>query len=366
MNEINYYLKLKYFSMKKLKCMVNQVRDDLPVNKRFEITYSRNFTLSLSNFCKNFCSYCYYNHRIPKRENIKNIELLDEKHIDETIKLAKQLNCKEGLIVSGEKPDDFPIVRKKLKERGYENYLEFVVHVCKKLLKSSILPHTNIGNLSFKELELLKEYNASMGLMLESTSSKLMKKGKVHFNSPSKFPNNRLNHIENAGRLKIPFTTGLLIGIGENFKDRIKDLILIRELNEKYGHIQEVIIQNFVFKEGINYKPKKPINIKDMLKLVGIARIIFQNEIAIQVPPNLINGHERNFLEMGIDDFGGISPLTLDYINPDKSWPQIKHLENICLENGYFLKERLPIYDKFIKKEGFVSETIKKTLDVFK
>ena len=141
---------------------------------------------------------------------------------------------------------------------------------------------------------------------------------------------------------------------------------LIKKIHDSYGHIQEVIIQNFVDKPGIPYKPKTPIKIEDILRVVGIARIIFENEIAIQVPPNLISGHEKDFIEMGIDDFGGISPLTLDYINPEKGWPQIDDLKHICEFNGYDLKERLPIYDTFIEKNGFCSENIKKKVRYYR
>jgi 7,8-didemethyl-8-hydroxy-5-deazariboflavin synthase CofG subunit len=141
-------------------------------------------------------------------------------------------------------------------------------------------------------------------------------------------------------------------------------LYLIKKIHDSYGHIQEVIIQNFVDKPNIPYKPRTPIKIEDMLRVVGIARIVFENKIAIQVPPNLISGYEKEFLEMGIDDFGGISPFTLDYINPENQWPQIDELKQICESNGYLLEERLAIYDPFIKKNGFCPENIKKTIDI--
>lgn len=223
------------------------------------------------------------------------------------------------------------------------------------------MPHSNIGLLSYRELEKLKEVNASMGLMLESTCQKLLKKGGVHKNSPGKVPEKRINHLINAGELKIPFTTGLLLGIGETQLDRIKDLIIINRIHETYGHIQEVILQNFEYKQNILYRPNKEqeLKIDDMLKLVGLAKIIFRNEIAIQVPPNLIKGYEQDFIELGVNDFGGISPITDDYISPEKKWPQQQYLEEICESKDFKLKERLPIYDKYIDKSGFCSEKIK-------
>jgi FO synthase subunit 1 len=268
--------------------------------------------------------------------------------------------------MSGEQPDTFHEVRQRLKELGCSSFIEYVKKVCQQALESNILPHTNIGVLSYGELKELKEYNASMGLMLESTCKDLYKNGGVHEDSPGKKPEIRLEHIKNAGKLKIPFTTGLLLGIGESLEDRVEDLYLIKKIHEKYGHIQEVIIQNFEYKNGVLYNPEKTISMKEMLRITGIAKLVFQNEINVQVPPNLIRGYEDQFLEMGIDDFGGISPFSQDFINPEKKWPKIKRLENICTKKGYILRERLPIYEKYLNKAGFCSEKIKKVLQTIK
>ncbi|MFX0080384.1 MAG: 7,8-didemethyl-8-hydroxy-5-deazariboflavin synthase subunit CofG [Candidatus Hodarchaeota archaeon] len=352
----------KNFTLRKLREKVGDIKSQLPEDNRNLITYSKNFTLSLSNYCQNFCGYCFYNYRIPKIGK-GNVVLLGSEQIKELIQMSLLYKCKEALIMSGEKADEFREVKDELKKRDFDNFIEFVTDISIYLLEFNLLPHTNIGILNFDELKHLKNYNASMGLMLESTSLKLFEKGGVHERSPGKIPELRIQHINNAGKLKIPFTTGLLLGIGESLDDRIKDLYLIKEIHDSYGHIQEVIIQNFIEKPGIPYNPKKAIKIEDILRVVGIAKIIFKNEIAIQVPPNLISGYEKEFIEMGIDDFGGISPITFDYINPENQWPQINEIKNICESNGYLLKERLPIYDKYIKKKGFCSENIKKTID---
>jgi FO synthase subunit 1 len=291
------------------------------------------------------------------------VVLLEKEKMLKIIEKAIQFKCKESLIMSGEKPDNFIEVKEELIRRDYNSYIEFVKDISKNLLGLHILPHTNIGLLTFEEMEQLKNYNASMGLMIESTCMDLFKKGNVHEKSPGKIPQRRIEHIMNAGKLKIPFTTGLLLGIGETFEDRIKDLYLIKKIHSMYGHIQEVILQNFVNKNGISYQPKKTLKIKDFLRIVGIAKIILKNEIAIQVPPNLISGNEKDFIDMGLDDFGGISPITLDYINPNNLWPQIDDLRKICQNKGYKMKERLAIYDIFIKKKGFCPESIKKTID---
>ena len=354
--------RLKTLSLKQLREKARDIRSNLPKDEQNVISYSKNFTLTLSNYCQNQCGYCFFNYKVPKLSGEGNVVLLDNAQMVTIIQKALKHNCKEALIMSGERPDVIQDVKDELEKLGCSDYIEFVKDVCTYLLDLNILPHTNIGVLTYGEMKDLKSYNASMGLMLESTSPELFKKGGVHEFSPGKLPEKRIEHIRNAGKLKIPFTTGLLLGIGETMDDRINDLFLIKEIHEEYEHIQEVIIQNFVNKEGITYNPEKPLLIEEMLKITGIARIIFENDIAIQVPPNLIAGHEKDFIEMGINDFGGISPFTLDYINPDNEWPQIDQLESICAEKGFILKERLPIYNKFINRTGFCPENIKKRI----
>jgi len=354
---------LKAISLKKLKEQAREIKSHLPQDEQNVISYSKNFTLALSNYCENQCGYCFFNYKVPKFSGEGNVILLDNVHMETIIQKGLQFNCKEALIMSGEHPNSFKEVKDEMDKIGCSDYIEFVKDICTYLLDLNILPHVNIGLLKYDEMKNLKNFNASMGLMLESTSRELFKTGQVHEFSPGKIPEKRIEHIKNAGKLKIPFTTGLLLGIGENFNDRINDLYLIKEIHEEYGHIQEVIIQNFVHKEGISYNPVKPLLIEEMLKITGIARRIFGNEIAIQVPPNLISGYEKEFIEMCIDDFGGISPFTLDYINPENEWPQIDHLESICAGQGFTLKERLPIYEKFITRKEFCPENIKKVID---
>ncbi len=359
-DEINYF---KNLSIKKLKEKVNEIKAQLPSEKQKVISYSKNFTLSLSNYCQNQCSYCFYNYKVPKLSGEGNVVLLGNEQMVNLIQKAIHYNCKEALLMSGERPESFQIVKDELIKRDCSEYIDFVIDICTYLLDLNILPHTNLGLLSYDELKRLKNFNASMGLMLESTSIELFEKGGVHELSPGKMPKKRIEHIKNAGKLKIPFTTGLLLGIGENVEDRLRDLYLIKDFHKKYGHIQEVIIQNFIKKEGISYQPLHPITIKDMLKTAGIAKLILKNEISIQVPPNLVSGYEKDFIDIGIDDFGGISPITLDYINPENEWPQIDHLKKICNDSGYVLKERLPVYDKYINNSEFCPENIKKRID---
>ncbi|MFX1311048.1 MAG: 7,8-didemethyl-8-hydroxy-5-deazariboflavin synthase subunit CofG [Promethearchaeota archaeon] len=359
---INNIQQLKNLTVKEISKKVKDIKAQLSEEERNIITYSRNFTLSLSNYCINQCGYCFYNYKIPKIKGEGNVVLLSNEQMIPIIQKGLEYNCKEALLMSGERPDTFLEVKSELEKRNCKDFIEFIKDICIYLLDFNLLPHTNIGLLNYDEMKELKNYNASMGLMLESTNMRLFEKGGVHENSPSKLPIKRIEHIINAGRLKIPFTTGLLLGIGENIEDRINDLYLIKDIHKKYGHIQEVIIQNFVNKEGVPYQPKNPISINEILKTVGIAKIIFKNEIAVQVPPNLIVGLEKEFIDIGIDDFGGISPFTLDYINPEKKWPNIENLKIMCDNIGYSLKERLPIYEKFINKREFCNENIKKTI----
>ncbi len=354
---------LENLTIKRLKEKIESIRTELPREEQKVITFSKNFTLSLSNYCQNQCGYCFYNQNIPKENKEHNIVLIKEDKINDFIQTAIRCGCTEALLMSGEAPDNFKVVQKELEKRNHGDFFQFVRNLSEALLEVNLLPHTNIGVLSFAQLQSLKEFNASMGLMIESTCESLSNSGGVHENSPGKTPENRIKHIKNAGKLKIPFTTGLLLGIGDNFQDRVNDLLLIKELHQKYGHIQEVIIQNFTEKREIQYRPKKAITIEETLKTAGIAKLIFGNEIAIQVPPNLIQNYEKEALEMGIDDFGGISPFTLDYINPNHTWPKIDYLERICKISGYKLVERLPIYKKYINKKGFCSENIKKAID---
>lgn len=355
--------KFRSLKLSEIKKKILEIRADLKQEERNIITYSRNYTLSLSNYCRNKCSYCYYHYLIPKNSEEKNTILLSQEKIRAKTDTALKYGCKEALIMSGEKPDTFKEVKNALKDYGFDEYLDYVQDICQYLLNVNMLPHMNIGLLSYKDMEFLKKYVASMGLMLESTNEELCEKGGVHEKSPGKLPQKRIKNLERAGKLKIPFTTGLLLGIGETMEDRIKDLILIQKLNQEYGHIQEAIIQNFVKKPYVIYQPSKTISIKDMLKTVGLAKLIFKNEIAVQVPPNLISGYESEFLNMGVDDFGGISPFSIDYINPKERWPKIKRLENICEKNGFILQERLPIYEKYIENRFYCPKNIQKIIN---
>jgi 7,8-didemethyl-8-hydroxy-5-deazariboflavin synthase len=276
--------------------------------------------------------------------------------------VGKRFRCTEALLVTGERPEQKYIqARDWLKSLGHTSTVEYVAEISEEVLKKTgLLPHTNAGSLTKKEMSLLKRNNASLGMMLETTSQRLTEENMPHNHAPSKNPKVRLRTLEDAGQLKIPFTTGLLLGIGENSEEIIDSLFAIKEVNKKYGHIQEVILQNFMPKPGTPMENNSSIGLDQFLKIVALARIILQ-DINIQVPPNLNPDVFGSFLDAGINDWGGISPVTIDHVNPEFPWPTIEAVKSVTLKKGYTLRARLPIYPEFILKSnsGYVSDAIK-------
>ncbi|MFQ6062738.1 MAG: 7,8-didemethyl-8-hydroxy-5-deazariboflavin synthase subunit CofG [Methanosarcinales archaeon] len=307
------------------------------------ITFSRNVFIPLTNICRNKCSYCGF------RRNIESPDasLLNKKQVESILLRGAISKCTEALFTFGEKPEEVKGFRELLEKIGYSNIINYLVDLCKIALEYGLLPHSNAGILNYKELKKLKPFNASMGLMLETTG-----KVEAHKESIGKNPILRLKTIENAGKLKIPFTTGILVGIGETWKDRIDSLIAIRNLHNKYGHIQEVIIQNFVPKPNTIWSKAPVPSLEEMAKTVALARKILQSDIAIQVPPNLVSDPYTLILQ-GARDLGGVSPETIDYINPESKWPSIIELQKMT--RGIPLRERLPIYPQYIKKKWYSS-----------
>ncbi|MDL2271125.1 7,8-didemethyl-8-hydroxy-5-deazariboflavin synthase subunit CofG, partial [Methanobrevibacter sp. OttesenSCG-928-I08] len=241
------------------------------------------------------------------------------------------------------------------------NIVDYLYDICKITLEeTNMLPHSNAGNFSFDSLKKLKEVNASMGLMLENSSPRLMKTI-AHRKSPGKDPKLRLETIANAGKLKIPYTTGILIGIGETKEEIIDSLIEIKKLQKEYGHIQEIIIQNFTSAPGIEMEKHPEPTLLDMFRTVAVAKLLFAEcDVSIQVPPNLNYETSQIFLLCGCDDWGGVSPLSQDYVNPTSPWPSIEHLERLTINAGYVLKERLAIYEKYINNEWLNEDLLKK------
>jgi len=267
-------------------------------------------------------------------------------------KRAKIAGCSEALLTLGERPDVHAEAREKLDALGYERMVDYLVDLCGQILKLGLLPLTNAGLLSERELRRLRRYNASMGLMLECIAEL-----PAHRNSPGKDPRSRLDVVEAAGKLKIPFTTGLLVGIGEEFEDRVQSLHALKKLHERYNHIQEVIIQPFDPKPGTPMRNHPRPSESELIATVAIARAIMP-EVSIQVPPNLTS-NIGSFLVAGANDLGGISPVTPDFINPEQPWPSVAELRAAIKHAGFTPRERLPIYPSYVKDDSFMSEEVR-------
>lgn len=275
--------------------------------------------------------------------------------LEDVIGLAKQAKaagCSEALLTLGERPEIHAEAREKLDALGYESMVDYLEDLCEQILELGLLPHTNAGLLSERELRRLRRYNASMGLMLECAVDL-----PVHHYSPGKDPKLRLKVIEAAGKLRIPFTSGLLVGIGERFKDRVRSLLALRKLHERYGHIQEVIIQPFDPKPNTPMKSCSRPSESELFTTIAIARSIMPN-MNIQVPPNLVSNFGPLLLA-GANDLGGISSVTPDFINPEQIWPSVDELQAVIKHAGFTPRERLPIYPRYVKDERYMSREVK-------
>jgi len=330
--------------------LANSIRK---IRKGNMITYSRKVFMPLTNLCRDTCSYCTY-----KREpSDPKAVMMKPEQVLEIAEKGKKAKCTEALFMTGERPEQkYDEARQWLKSLGYSSTIEYITHMSELVLKKTgLLPHTNPGNMTKEEMLQLKQSNPSLGMMLESVSERLGSKGMPHELAPSKNPKVRLKTIENAGQLKIPFTTGLLVGIGETPYELVDSLFAIKELHAKYGHIQEVIMQNF------SPKPDTPMalaplpTLNYMLKVVAIARIIMPS-MNIQVPPNLNPSHYSKYLNAGINDWGGISPVTIDHVNPEFPWPRVDDVKSATEQNGFVFRARLPVYPEYISKDFLFDE----------
>lgn len=322
------------------------------------ITYSKNVFIPLTEICRNDCGYCNF----KKNPNDPEAIILKSKEeILYDLKEAEKYGCKEAMFAFGEDADEEEVVRLRLKEFGYNRMIDYIVDICQMTLnETKLLPHTNGGNFSFDDLKRLKEVNASMGLMLENSSNRLLELP-AHNKSPGKNPTLRLETIENAGKLKIPYTTGILIGIGETKEEIAESLLAIKDIYEKYGHIQEVIIQNFTPIPGIEMENWKEPSFLDMIRTVIAGTLVFKDtDISIQVPPNLNNDTAQIFLLCGADDWGGVSPVSPDFVNITSPWPGIDELEELTKDAGFELIERLCVYEKYINKEWLNDNLLEK------
>jgi 7,8-didemethyl-8-hydroxy-5-deazariboflavin synthase CofG subunit len=325
------------------------------------VTFSKKVFIPLTTLCRDYCGYCAFR-RDPGEPGAHTMTP------DEVLALAQaggRLGAKEALFSLGDKPEAaFPEHRAFLRRHGHRTTLGYLRAMAALTLEASpLLPHVNPGVMSERDLAALREVSVSMGLMLETVSERLLAPGRAHHRAPDKVPARRLRTIALAGKLQIPFTTGLLFGIGETPAERVDTLLAIRDLHERYGHIQEVIIQNFRAKPRIPMRDVPEPSLADLLRTLAVARLVLGSEINIQAPPNLSADAYPRLLAAGLNDWGGISPLTLDHINPERPWPMIRDLRDSTARQGFTLRERLAIYPEFTGRPEFLAEPLRARVD---
>jgi FO synthase len=321
------------------------------------VSFSKKVFIPLTTLCRDYCGYCTFR----KDPGQPGAHFMTP---DEVLALAEQARaagCKEALFSLGDQPERiFTEARDFLQRQGYSRTLDYTAAMCEMVLeRTGLLPHANPGVMDRTALERFKESNASVGLMIETVSTRLMRNGLAHFRAPDKVPALRLRTMEEAGKLSMAFTTGILIGIGETFEERVDALFAIRALHEKYGHIQEVIVQNFRAKPDVPMAHHPEPSMEDMLRTIAIGRLILGPHMNLQAPPNLSYADFPRLLDAGINDWGGISPVTKDFINPEAAWPQITKLRTETEARGFTLRERLALYPEFVMSGKFLSDRVR-------
>ncbi len=325
------------------------------------VTYSRKVFIPLTNLCRQKCGYCTFARgpRDPVAHTMSPDEVLA------VARAGQRQGCKEALFSLGERPEEvYDFVRDDLARYGHTTTSSYLREMCELVLRETGLqPHVNQGLMEPEEIASLREVSASMGMMLETVSLRLHEKGMAHWNCPGKIPEERLRTMRHAGEQKVAWTTGILIGIGETRQERVDSLFAIRDLHEDLGHIQEVIVQNFRVKEDIAMRHRDEPSVFEMLRTIAVARLILGPEMNIQAPPNLTPDAHGMYLLAGINDWGGISPVTKDHINPERPWPNLLELKETCADAGFELRERFGLYPEYVREEGrysgFVPDAIR-------
>ena len=310
------------------------------------VTYSPKVFIPLTKLCRDVCHYCTFAH--PPRRGERAYMSIDE--VLGVARAGAAAGCREALFTLGDKPElRYRAARDELEALGCETTLDYVGRAAEAVLRRpGSCPHLNPGVLTREDAARLRRVSASMGLMLETTSDRLSARGGPHFGSPDKLPARRLGTLAAAGEERVPFTTGLLIGIGESRAERIDALLAIRELAERYGHVQEVIVQNFRAKPGTRMAAAPEPPLEELLWTIAVARILLGPEMHLQAPPNLSYDDFPRLLDAGIDDWGGVSPVTIDHVNPEAPWPEVERLRAATESRGLELAPRLPVYPEWI------------------
>lgn len=310
------------------------------------VTYSRKLFLPLTNMCRDRCGYCTF----VKGPNQKGVHTMTPEEVVDVARRGAELGCKEALISLGDHPElRHPEMQQTLHDLGYGSTPEYVAAISELVFRETgLLPHTNCGTLDSSEMASIAEWNASMGIMLESTSMRLHEPGGAHYGTVTKEPAMRVATLETAGELGVAMTTGILIGIGETLDERVDSLLAIRDVHDRFCNIQEVIIQNFRAKTSTRMKKAPEPSTVDMLRTLAVGRLLLGAGMNIQAPPNLNSEGAGAYLLAGINDWGGVSPLTKDFINPEAAWPEISQLRELTGEAGYELRERTVLYPEYI------------------
>jgi FO synthase len=320
------------------------------------VTVSRNVFIPLTNLCRDRCAYCTFA-KPPDSPEARTYSLGE---VAEVARGGVATGCVEALMCLGDKPElAYRGYRGWLEKAGYGSTAEYLIEACRVAFESGLLPHTNAGVLSREEMERLRPWNASMGLMLETTSPRLRGKGMAHQYAPDKEPSLRLRMHREAGELRIPFTSGMLLGIGESAGERVDTLLAIRRLHERYGHIQEAIIQPFHPKPGIRMRAVSALPDQEFAGWVALARLVLGREIQVQAPPNLTPGVLELLLRSGVSDWGGVSPVTVDFVNPEAPWPALRELRERTESAGHRLVERLPVHAEYLRRPEFLDPKIR-------
>src|ERR1700676_4669487 len=321
------------------------------------VSFSKKVFIPLTTLCRDYCSYCTFR----KDPGQPGAHFMTPGEVLALAEQGRRAGCKEALFSLGDQPERiFPEARDFLRTQGFSRTLDYLAAMCELVLdRVGLLPHANPGVMDRAILARLKDSNASVGLMLETVSGRLMRDGLPHAKAPDKVPAVRLRTIEEAGKLNLAFTTGILIGIGETPVERIDSLFAIRALHEKYGHIQEVIVQNFRAKPDIPMAAHPEPGLEEMLRTLAIARLILGPGMNLQAPPNSSYGSFPGLPDAGINDWGGISPVTKDFINPEAAWPQTTSLQAETEARGSILRERLALYPEFLPRQHFLSPQVR-------
>ena len=308
------------------------------------ITFSPKVFIPLTRLCRDFCGYCTFRQSPEEADDL----FLTTDAVLGVARAGERQGCTEALFTLGERPEQrYVEAGQWLASHGYRTTLEYLAEMCRRVFEETeLLPHGNPGTMSRRDLEALQPTNPSIGIMLENASSRLYEPGGPHEFAPSKRPRVRLRTMELAGELGIPFTTGILIGIGETRVERVESLLEIRRLHRRFGHIQEVIVQNFRAKADTPMADAPDARADELAWTTAVARLVLGKRVNIQVPPNLSEDYER-YIHAGINDWGGVSPLTIDYVNPEAPWPQLSELQRRTEAAGCELRPRLPVYPEY-------------------